>query len=178
MWQHSIHMRNEIGIVAALQQVNHLVDDNELKTGMGFLGQFEVYRDAPRTRIATSPPGSHPANGPLGDIDADLRFPLRHEFWDVLAQQAPIPLVEHILSICAAGLRWDSHFEPRIRSNSNASLSVSLDDIQPVAPSMQVVSLAGHHLSLRLANLLLESTLLPPNPPQAGHHCKAHGVVV
>ena len=38
------------------------------------------------------------------------------------------------------------------------------NDVESVATPLEIVTLAGHHLAMRLAILLIERRLLPTNP--------------
>ena len=66
-----IHQSDKTRVVRTFKQVNHLVDDNELKAGVGLLREFEVEPDATSLGVAASPTGLHPSDLPLGYLHSD-----------------------------------------------------------------------------------------------------------
>jgi hypothetical protein len=89
----------------ALQQVNHLVDENELEAGKRLLCQFKVDPDATCVIVAASPLRLHPSYSPVGHPDTDLRLPLCHQLRYAFPKQLTIPVVKHVQPAFAASSR-------------------------------------------------------------------------
>ena len=74
-----VHERMEAPIVARLQKVAELVDDDALQAGVGAKAQFMVDRDSCRPHVARAPTASHPADAQLSVTNPHGTFKAREE---------------------------------------------------------------------------------------------------
>ena len=175
---HPVEDLPETVVVARRDEVGHLVDDDVLKARQGLLRQFGVEPDAADPDVATAPSCLHSPDTPVGDLDADPGLPLGNDFGDTLAEASPVPPVKQGLAGVAPGGGTDSHLDPGVAPEANAGRASRFDDIQPVAPTLEVVALTGDELAARLAILSPKPGALSPNPGQPGDHRQPHRVVV
>ena len=174
--QQGVHELGEALTVAAFQQVGHLVDDDVLKAGGVFLGQFEVEPDAGRLAVAGAPFGFHPPDAPEGHLTADLLLPPGNERRHGAAQFLALPPLEDLDASCRVGALWHVEQEAAV-VDLDMGTARSLDDAEPPAPSPDVMGFSGDHLAFGLAGRVLELLLLLLDPRQALDDSEAHPVL-
>ena len=81
--------------MATLDQVDHLVNQDEFKTGCRLLDQFKIQPDPAGFAIARSPTGLHSLDANLSDLYPNPWLPLFYEHRQSIAELATIPFMKH-----------------------------------------------------------------------------------
>lgn len=111
----------------------------------------EVETDVAGLAIARAPPGLHPPNAPTWNRSANGRFPLLDEPGYFGAQLPPLPVLQQLQSRVGVSVLWNAEEQP-LAVEFNVRPPGPLDHLQPYAATRDVMRLACHHLTRRLAS--------------------------
>ena len=128
--EEAIHQRFEAGVVAALEEVDHFMDDDIFEAFKWIPDQFEVEPDSTSADVARAPAGPHPLELPLGDVDVHCRFPFRDDRRNQRPQLALIPVAHRPFALFETRTAADRKREPIATSFHGAAAAVVFNDVQ------------------------------------------------
>jgi hypothetical protein len=174
----AVHQLRKTVIVAALDQMYELVDNDVLEARWRLFGELKVDPDPPRVAVARAPTRLHLSNAPFRNLNTDNWLPLRNQICNLTAQEAAIPTLEELFAL-SRGRAWSgTKLECPPVANYHCLPAAGLDHIEAVPTSLNVMAFASYELSGRLPLLSHIVLLFSANPSEPRHNGQTDSLVI